>query len=81
MERPRKPEWFESNLMAREGIRDLENWRVVRSNQEYLCVWNRKTGAVREIARGGKVKIRREDRVDVSVSLARELRGRREARA
>lgn len=80
MARPRKPEWFESNLMAREGIRDLENWRVVRSNQEYLLIQNRKTGAVRELARGGKIKLRRADRVDLSVGLARELISRREVR-
>ena len=80
MARPRKPEWFESNLMAREGIRDLENWRVVRSNQEYLLIQNRKTGAVRELARGGKIKLRRADRVDLSVGLAREMRSRREVR-
>lgn len=76
----RSPKWFESNLMAREGIRDLENWRVVRSNQEYLLIQNRKTGAVRELARGGKIKLRRADRVDLSVGLARELRSRREVR-
>ena len=81
MARPRNPKWFESNLMAKEGVRDLENWKVLKSNQEYLRVWNRKTGAVREIARGGKMKLRREDRVDVSEGLAREIRGRREARA
>ena len=76
----RNPKWFESNLMAREGIRDLENWRVVRSNQEYLLIQNRKTGAVRELARGGKIKLRREDRINVSVNLARQMRSRREAR-
>lgn len=80
MARPRNPKWFESNLMAKEGIRDLENWKVVKSNQEYLCIRNRKTGAIREIAKGGKVKIRREDRIDVSVSLARQMRSRREAK-
>ena len=80
MARPRNPKWFESNLMAKEGVRDLENWKVLKSNQEYLRVWNRKTGAVREIARGGKMKLRREDRVDVSEGLAREIRSRREAK-
>lgn len=80
MARARSPKWFESNLMAREGIRDTENWRVVRSNQEYLRIQNRKTGAVRELAREGKIKLRRADRVDLSVGLAREMRSRREVR-
>lgn len=80
MGKPRSPKWFESNLMVKEGIRDLENWKVLKSNQEYLCIRNRKTGAIREIAKGGKVKIRRADRIDLSESLAREMRGRREAR-
>ena len=78
--KPRNPKWYESNLMAKEGIRDTENWKVVRSNQEYLLIQNRKTGAVRELARGGKIKLRRADRVDLSVGLAREMRSRREAR-
>ena len=81
MARPRNPKWFESNLMAKEGIRDSENWKVLKSNQEYLRIQNRKTGAIREIAKGGKMKLRREDRIDVSVSLARQMRSRREARA
>lgn len=80
MARPRNPKWFESNLMAKEGIRDQENWKVLKSNQEYLRIQNRKTGAVRELARGGKIKLRRADRVDLSVGLARELRSRREVR-
>ena len=80
MARARSPKWFDSHLMARDGIRDLENWRVVRSNQEYLLIQNRKTGAVRELAREGKIKLRRADRVDLSVGLAREMRSRREER-
>ena len=80
MARARSPKWFESNLMAREGIRDTENWRVVRSNQEYLLIQNRKTGAVREIPRGGKMKLRREDRIDVSARPARQMRSRREVK-
>ena len=78
--KPRNPKWYESNLMAKEGIRDPENWKVARSNQEYLLIQNRKTGAVRELAREGKIKLRRADRVDLSVGLAREMRSRREVR-
>ena len=80
MARPRSPKWFESNLMAKEGIRDQENWKVLKSNQEYLRIQNRKTGAIREIARGGKIKLRSADRIDVSESLARQMRSRREER-
>ena len=80
MARPRSPKWFESNLMAKEGIRDQENWKVLKSNQEYLRIQNRKTGAIREIARGGKIQLRSADRIDVSESLARQMRSRREER-
>ena len=77
----RNPKWYESNLMAAEGIDNSEKvWKVIGGNQEYLTIWNRKTGAVRELARGGKIKLRRADRVDLSVGLARELRSRREVR-
>lgn len=80
MARPRSPKWFESNLMAKEGIRDQENWKVLKSNQEYLRIQNRKTGAIREIAKGGKMKLRREDRIDVSANLARQMRRDREVK-
>lgn len=78
MERLRKPTWQESNLIAREGLPDQWDWKVLKSNREYLCVVNKKTGAVREIDRGGKV-IPRMPIFDPSESLAREMRCRREA--
>lgn len=77
MKRLRKPTWQESNLIAREGLPDRENWKVLKSNQEYLCVVNKKTGAVREIDKGGKW-IPPRPRVDPSEHLARSMRSRRE---
>ena len=72
MRRPRKPNWQESNLIAREGLPDHGNWNVLKSNREYLCVVNRKTGAVREIDKGGKW-IPPRPRVDPSEQLARSM--------
>lgn len=77
MKRPRKPMWYESNLIAREGIPDQKNWKVLKSNREYLCVVNRKTGAVREIDKGGKW-IPPMQHIDPSEQLARSMRSRRE---
>ena len=77
MKRLRKPMWYESNLIAREGLPDQKNWKVLSSNREYLCVVNKKTGAVREIDKGGKV-LPRSPRVDPSEQLARSMRSREE---
>ena len=77
MKRLRKPTWQESNLIAREGLPDRENWKVLKSNQEYLCVVNKNTGAVREIDKGGKwIPLRPLE--DPSEHLARSMRSRRE---
>lgn len=73
MKRLRKPTWQESDLIAREGLPDHGDWKVLKSNREYLCVVNRKTGAVREIDKGGKW-IPPRPRVDPSEQLARSMR-------
>ena len=78
MKRLRKPTWQESNLIAREGLPDQGNWKVLKSNDEYLRVQNQKTGAVREIDKGGKW-IPRRPKVDPSERLARRMKERREA--
>lgn len=77
MKRLRKPTWQESNLIAREGLPDQGNWKVLKSNDEYLRVQNQKTGAVREIDKGGKW-IPPTPRADPSEQLARSMRSRRE---
>lgn len=77
MKRPRKPTWYESNLIAREGLPDQKNWKVLSSNREYMRIRNRKTGAVREIDKGGKW-IPPIPRIDPSEQLARSMRSREE---
>lgn len=78
MKRPRKPTWYESNLIAREELPDQGNWKVLSSNNEYLRIQNQKTGAVREIDKGGKW-IPPRPKIDPSERLARRMKERREA--
>lgn len=65
----RKPKWYESNIIAREGLVPAQ-WRVVGSNREYIRIWNKSTGAAKEIDVGGKIR-QKAGRFDPSEGLAR----------
>lgn len=70
--KPRTPKWDEQNRIRAAGFVNPNDWRVLKSNQEIMIIWNKRTGTVREIEMGGKLKPRY-DRIDVSENLAREL--------
>lgn len=73
----RKPKWYESNIIAREGLVPAQ-WRVIGSNREYIRIWNKSTGAVKEIDVGGGRVRTAEMRIDPSEELARYMRWVRE---
>ena len=78
VKRPRKPKWHERNRIAAAGIKRQEQWLVIGRDRECMTIWNRKTGAVREIALGGKQNPEAGPPPDPSEGMARELRERRQ---
>jgi hypothetical protein len=77
MRRPRKPRWYEMNLINKEGLEHPEEWMVLNSNLERLRLWNRKNGKIREIWRDDRC-IEKQVPVDASVDeyVARGMRER-----
>lgn len=78
--KPRPPKWDELNRIHAAGIINPGEWAVVRRNWEIMIIQNKRTGAVREIDMGGKLRPMTDCRQDMSESLARELMARRTGR-
>lgn len=79
MAKARTPKWDELNRIRAAGIANPADWMVLRRNWEVLIIQHRRTGSVREIEMGGKLRPVTDNRLDMSESLARELMARREA--
>lgn len=76
----RPPKWDELNRIHAAGIINPGEWAVIRRNWEIMIIQNKRTGAVREIDMGGKLRPMIDSRQDMSESLARELMVRRTGR-
>lgn len=74
MRKARKPTWSERNIMAKAGIKDLDNYKVQKINREYMVVLNKKTGNYKEIELGGKAIMSHKEEDWISESLARSMR-------
>lgn len=77
--KPRAAKWYEQNRIRTAGVTNPNDWKVLKSNREIMIIQNKRTGAVREIEMGGKLKPMY-DRIDVSESLARKLAGKERIR-
>lgn len=80
MTKARTPKWDELNRIRAAGITNPGDWKVLRRNWEIMIIQSKRTGAVREIEMGGKLRPLTDSRKDMSESLARELMARRVGR-
>lgn len=73
---PRKPRWYECNILAREGIKKPKQWEVLKSNRSRVIFRNKKTGAVREVVLEDQAEPKYKQDM-VSERLARQMRKNR----
>ena len=76
---PRKPRWYECNILAREGIKNPKLWQVLKSNRKRIIFQNKKTGAIREVLCDDGAKPEH-DSDYISEELARQMRRDREVK-